>query len=247
MTKFKAFAIHLGISLIIFLIILSIIVFYWYPPPFFSTDGGWQGIRIIAAVDLVLGPLLTLIVYKKGKPKLKMDLTIIGFIQAGALAWGIWVVHHERPVAAVFTENRFSTVVSYQLSDAVTEKELKSYGDRTPVWIYSDLPEDINELQQLRIRALQSGKSLARFHEYYRPIGEKEKSSILASSFDLQEWTADKQKDKKVFDAFQKKYADILVCTTRQKNHSATQRRPVKYRFAGHRTTNSNKGKNTNT
>ncbi|MEJ2399037.1 MAG: hypothetical protein P8Z67_12590, partial [Gammaproteobacteria bacterium] len=101
MTKLKAFASHLGISFLIFLIILYFIIFKWYPFPFFSTDGGWQGIRIIIGVDLVLGPLLTLIVFKPGKPGLKFDLSVIAIMQAGALAWGIWTVHHQRPIAAV--------------------------------------------------------------------------------------------------------------------------------------------------
>jgi hypothetical protein len=61
-----AFAIPLAISLVIFAILTAIGVFVWAPDFFFTTDGGWQGIRILGAVDLVLGPLLTLIVYKHG-------------------------------------------------------------------------------------------------------------------------------------------------------------------------------------
>ncbi|MCG6936115.1 MAG: hypothetical protein LJE73_09510, partial [Proteobacteria bacterium] len=71
-SRWRAFLIHLGISLVIFLILAYIILIKWYPVPFFYTDGGWQGVRIVAAVDLVLGPLLTLLVYKHGKPGLKM-------------------------------------------------------------------------------------------------------------------------------------------------------------------------------
>lgn len=85
MSRFKAFSIHFAISFAIFLILLYFILFQWYPQPLFSTDGGWRIIRIIVGVDLVLGPLLTLIVFKAGKPGLKFDLTIIAFLQITAL------------------------------------------------------------------------------------------------------------------------------------------------------------------
>ena len=63
MTRISAFLVHLGISFAIFLALAYLVVFIWYPDFFFSTDGGWQGIRIIALVDLVLGPVLTLCVF----------------------------------------------------------------------------------------------------------------------------------------------------------------------------------------
>ena len=58
-TKLKATAIHLAMSLVIFSYLVYQIVYVWYPQPYFSVDGGWQGLRLIAAVDLVLGPLIT--------------------------------------------------------------------------------------------------------------------------------------------------------------------------------------------
>ena len=52
MTRYRAFAIHLGISLAIFTVLAYLVLAVWYPDLFFTTDGGWQGIRIIIAVDL---------------------------------------------------------------------------------------------------------------------------------------------------------------------------------------------------
>ena len=68
MSRFKAFGIHLGISFVIFVFLAYLVVMEWYPGLLFDTDGGWRGMRIIIAVDLVLGPLLTLVVYRAGKP-----------------------------------------------------------------------------------------------------------------------------------------------------------------------------------
>jgi len=161
MTKLKAFATHLGISLVIFIFLAAYIIYFWYPQPFFSTDGGWHGLRIIAAVDLVIGPVLTLIVYKPKKPGLKMDLTIIGLVQAAALSWGVWAVHYERPIAAVFAVNNFHTVTANDMKiKGFDEKKLKTFGKHTPVWIFSDLPTKTVELQKLYVESIQYGRSI---------------------------------------------------------------------------------------
>ncbi len=203
MTKLSAFLSHLGISFLLFIIILYIIIFHWYPEPFFTSDGGWQGIRIIAAVDLVLGPLLTLIVFKPGKKGLKMDLTIIGIIQVAALSWGIWIVHYERPIAAVYAENLFSTVTANDFKNqGLDGDKLKKYGDTTPVWIYSNLPEDFEALQEVRLQALQLGRPLHWFVEYYRPIDQVAINRINKKPFNIKEWIKDKPKDLAVYEKF---------------------------------------------
>ena len=68
MSRYLAAFYHLLISLVIFVFLAYLVVFVWYPDFFFDIDGGWEGMRIIIAVDLVLGPMLTLVVFKAGKP-----------------------------------------------------------------------------------------------------------------------------------------------------------------------------------
>ena len=92
MTRLSAFATHLGISFIIFLALAYLVVFHWYPGILFDADGGWRGMQIIFAVDLVLGPMLTLAVFKPGKPGLKTDMTFIGLLQTVCLIAGTYVV-----------------------------------------------------------------------------------------------------------------------------------------------------------
>src|SRR5215470_6530302 len=110
MNRIQAFLIHLGISLTIFGVLAYIVFAVWYPDFFFYTDGGWQGLRLLLGVDLVLGPLLTLIVYRAGKPGLRFDLTAIGTFQAACLAVGVWIVHGERPLAIVYVDGSFYTI-----------------------------------------------------------------------------------------------------------------------------------------
>lgn len=207
MTRFKAFASHLGISMMIFLVVLYLIIFKWYPPPFFTSDGGWQGIRIMVGVDLVLGPLLTLIVFKPGKPGLKFDLTMIGLVQAGALIWGIWTVHHQRPIAAVYVENYFAPVPHYEIKgQGMSLDKLKQFGDHPPYWIYSNLPKNFNELQRVTLQAIRTGQPLYTFTKYYAPIDKKAVKTMHDNSLNMQKWVKDKPAAAKIYQDFMQKH-----------------------------------------
>lgn len=200
MTRLKAFATHLGISLIIFLVVLYFILFQWYPFPFFTTDGGWKGIQILAFVDVVLGPLLTLIVFKPGKKHLKIDMTVIGLVQAAALAWGIWVIHHERPAAAVFVEDYFSTVTTYDIGNRLTPEERHKLGNRMPYIVNLNVPRE--KLQEVRLLALQTRRPMSLFTEYYAPLDTQGITAIVNQAADLAQHVADKPQFKTIYDRF---------------------------------------------
>lgn len=108
--RYQAFAVHMAISLVIFLILLVCITQYWYPGILFDTGNGWKAIGLIVGIDLILGPLLTLLVFNHNKTTLKMDLWIIALVQTAALAYGTWTIHQTRPVALAFVNNHFITI-----------------------------------------------------------------------------------------------------------------------------------------
>lgn len=171
MNRFGAFAVHLGISLVIFFILGYLIVFHWYPDFFFASDGGWQGIRIVALVDLVLGPTLTLVVYKKGKPSLKFDLSVIALIQAVCLVAGVWVVYVERPIAMVFSDGNFTSMSAddwHQVERPVPD--LSAFSDQPPAWVSVVLPEDPTEQGLIRGAALKASIPLRTMAEFYQPF-----------------------------------------------------------------------------
>ncbi len=88
MTRLRAFLVHLSLSAAIVGCSFAIVFFVWYPQPYFEVVGAWYLIRILFIVDVVLGPLLTFIVFKAGKPGLRFDLTVIALVQVAALAMG---------------------------------------------------------------------------------------------------------------------------------------------------------------
>jgi hypothetical protein len=202
-TKARAFSIHLGISLAIFGLLAYLVVEVWYPGFFFRTDGGWQGLRLLLGVDLILGPLLTLIVYRTGKPGLRMDLTLIGIVQASCLAAGVWIVHGERPLAVVYSDGAFYSVTAQSFREMnVPVPDLSALPGAYPKWAAVELPKDLDEQGAIRGTMLGSGRLLATLSERYVPFNpeavDAKEASPLAEITDrdrdtkaLVRWVAD--------------------------------------------------------
>jgi hypothetical protein len=105
--RYQAFAVHMAISLVIFSILLVCITQYWYPGILFDAGNGWKAIGIIAGIDLILGPLLTLIVFSPRKSSLKFDLAIILIVQFSALIFGTSTIYQNRPIALAYIGSNF--------------------------------------------------------------------------------------------------------------------------------------------
>ncbi len=171
MNRFSAFAVHMAISLAIFVVLAYLVIFEWYPGLFFDTDGGWRGMRIIIAVDLILGPTLTLIVFKPGKPGLKMDLTLIGILQAVCLTAGTYVVYSERPIAVAYTEGRFTVMTTDDYREAeVAAPNLSHFPGDDPKWVMVTLPEDEAAAGAIRRELFNSGQLLNTATDLYVPF-----------------------------------------------------------------------------
>ena len=154
MSRYLAAFYHLLISLVVFCFPAYLIAFVWYPEFFYAIDGGWEGMRIIIAVYLVLGPTLTLMVFKAGKPGLKFDLTLIGLLQSSCLLAGLYIVYSERPIFFVYYENHFYSSSSDTFKRYnVAVPDPYEFADKLPARVISRLPTDpieaANTLQAL--------------------------------------------------------------------------------------------------
>ena len=74
MNRLRAFLIHLTILAAFLGATFAVIYFVWYPEPYFEIVGAWYLVRIFLVVNIVVGPLLTLIIFKPGKWGLRFDL-----------------------------------------------------------------------------------------------------------------------------------------------------------------------------
>lgn len=130
LNRWQAFAIHLAISVLVFMALVALMVLFWFPGDLFLLDGGWQGLKLVAIIDLVLGPALTLILWNPKKKSLVFDMIVVALFQIGALAYGFITTYDQRTVALVFSERAFNTVSNADLEEGDTKLIEK---DGTPV------------------------------------------------------------------------------------------------------------------
>ena len=150
MSRGRAFFGHLLLSFAIVTTAFAAVFFLWYPTPFFAAVGASSIIRILIGVDLVLGPLLTLIVFKPGKRLLIVDVVFIAIVQISALIYGATVLFEERPYFAVFALDRFHILAEQDVNPATRAQfdwiEKPAIG---PLLASARLPETIEAQQRL--------------------------------------------------------------------------------------------------
>jgi hypothetical protein len=147
--RYIAALVHFLFSVCVFALFVGILLLFWFPNPYFSASGGWQGLRIVAAVDLVLGPLVTLVIFntKKSRRELISDISVVVFIQLAALSWGLKAVYEQRPVAVVYLDSSFYTVPAASLKgQGVDLADLEQFGTKAPVFVYVQRPDGGAEL-----------------------------------------------------------------------------------------------------
>jgi len=189
LSRFKAAGLHFIASLFLFSLLGFVVVQLWYPQPYFSASGGWQGLQIIALVDVVLGPCLTFIIYQSTKPRkeLMMDIGLIVLIQVSALAYGIHALHSQRPVALVFWENRFHTVPAQALSNqGIDIDTLRQFSQQSPAKVYAQNPLILAEKKEMLKRINEQRLPPTHQFDLYRSI-ESHKQAILSHSIDINE------------------------------------------------------------
>ena len=177
MNRWKAAAIHLSISLVVAALIVALLYFVWFPSPYFAAAGASGLILLLMGVDVCIGPLLTLLVVNRGKaPKLlRMDLTVIGVLQAIAFVYGLHVVIGARPVFIVAEVDRLVMVSADQLNDADLAKgdraEFRRRSLTGPVLVGA-LPPKGGISADFALQVMATGKDIDQLPRYYLPYDQ---------------------------------------------------------------------------
>ena len=204
MNRFQASAIHLGISLVIATLVGCLIYFVWYPHPYFQVAGGSNLMLLIMGVDIVIGPLLTLVVYKAGKKGLAFDLGCIAVLQTMAFFYGLSVIAQARPVFIVAALDRFIPVYANGLDDAdLAQAKRSEFATRSwtgPRLVGAKLPADAKEKNDLTFSGV-SGKDLEKFPKYYVPYADVA-DAMLAKAKPLAELAAKSPGNKTIVDRY---------------------------------------------
>lgn len=168
-SKLKAMVVHFAFSVVVFFGVLYFILWQWYPGALVDAEGGWKGLKLMAAVDLVLGPVLTFIIYnnKKSIKEITFDITIVVIIQLSALVWGGMQVYSERPVALVMWEGVFYTVTNdYYVKQNVSLEDLSVYSEESPLLIYAETNHSLLQLEETSRLNQMKIPSYAQVHLY---------------------------------------------------------------------------------
>lgn len=202
-TRWQAFSIHLALCAVLYVVLLYLILFHWYPQPYFAADGGWQGIRLITGVDLVLGPLLTLIVFKPGKPGLRRDLALIGILQTVAIVWGTWLVYEQRTAMVTYAYGSFYTLNPEQLQSAGDKAiQLAERTETVPPYGFIRLPENSRERTEFVLKNVFSGKPLHQLGDRYEALGKANIPEMLTQGLKLDQYVSISEQNQKAIDRF---------------------------------------------
>lgn len=171
MTRYRAALTHFALSMLVVGVVFVVVYFVWYPEPLFRGAGGRDLFLMLAFVDVTIGPLVTLLIFKPGKWGLKFDLTVIAILQVAALAYGAHVVFEARPAWIVFLKDRFDLVRANQLFEEEREKWKPPF-DREPLdgprIVGARVPKDPDEQLRTMLTAL-SGADVSSFPQHYVP------------------------------------------------------------------------------
>ena len=182
--KLRASAIHFLFSIVLALLCFAVVFFVLYPSPLAQATGVVFLFLLMLGVDVVLGPALTFIVYKKDKKTLKMDLMIIVLIQLSALLYGMYAMYQGRPVWIAFTADRFELV---RANDVIGKSLDYPLPVIRPKYIFVETkPQSPNEQLKIMLEEAQSNISVAQQPQYYRPILQA-KTQIQQRALQLKE------------------------------------------------------------
>ncbi|MGM8910623.1 TfpX/TfpZ family type IV pilin accessory protein [Psychrobacter sp. 1U1] len=184
--SFKAAAIHLSLSFLIAGALAILLFKFWYPVPLAEATGVFAIFAIVFFVDLIIGPLLTLIVYKKNKKSLVFDLATIAIIQIAALSYGIYSLSQARPVWLTFYNNRFETVKLNDIEKSYLENAPEQYTRFSwsgPKWVAAKPTGTFQQIKDLKF-GNKLGAKIAHQPALYYPI-EQAYPEIKTKAYDL--------------------------------------------------------------
>ena len=187
----KAFFIHVLISAVIVCVVLSLIKNFYYPNFLFASVGASRLFQLIFFVDIILGPVLTLIVFKPGKKGLFLDITVIATVQIAAMAYGVYSLHAGRPAYISFVVDRFEVVQANKVSTKNRFDKLQ-FNERylTCRLVHAALPEDVELRNDFMFERMSGGPELSESAHLYQPISSA-KSIILNKAVQISNLDAD--------------------------------------------------------
>ena len=169
MSRWKAAGIHFSLSVVLVSLVFVGLIALWYPPELWRMAKVGGLVMILASVDVTLGPLLTLAVFKHGKRGMKFDLAVIALLQIAGLVYGLHVMFQSRPVFLVAVPDRFDLVFANEIETEDLKQGAPGFntlGWFAPQRVAARIPTE-TEARNKRMLEVMEGKRLERNPKYF--------------------------------------------------------------------------------
>lgn len=176
--RLKFFLCHLSISLIIALLVIGLVSFVWYSFPLAKAVGVTHIFLMILMIDVIIGPLLGLLVYKEGKKSLKFDLTVITLLQLSALFYGVYSIEQGRPAWLVYNVDRFELVRKNEIVDQNINQAKPQFQQLSWLklqFVATEFAKDANQRSDNMFAEILGGISIAQRPERYVELNKAKK------------------------------------------------------------------------
>jgi hypothetical protein len=175
--RIKAFGWHLLGSTAALSLTLGLMYLGWYHWPGWYLADMPAVVAIMIGVDVVLGPLLTLIIANPAKARREFarDVGLIVIVQLVAFTYGVITLWNGRPLYYAYSENCLSVVQAQDLDRASADTARAQRAPFAPQWyslprwIWAPLPKDTEEAGKIVQSALAGGYDVTARPLYFRP------------------------------------------------------------------------------
>lgn len=125
----KASLFHFLASLAVAAVTALLVFYVWYPWPLSEIQGGRELFWLVVSVDVICGPLLTMVLWNPAKPRRELiqDMAIVVVLQSAALIYGLYTVAIVRPVYIVYEVDRLRVVSASEIDSAHLPQALPEY------------------------------------------------------------------------------------------------------------------------
>jgi hypothetical protein len=183
----KAAIAHFCLSVLVALIAAGLVFGLWFPGAYRDMAGGTELFLLIVIVDMVCGPLLTLVLFNplKSRRELFLDLGLVALVQLAALMYGLWTLWDVRPLYFPHEFDRFKVVSLNDLRGADiagVPLELQPGFFKGPITVGLREPRSPEERNKVLFAALSGGADYGERPDFYVPFDAAAAQKTLARS-----------------------------------------------------------------
>jgi hypothetical protein len=184
--RLKAAGIHLSLSLAAAGTLVLLASKVWYPAPLFALSNGRDIFLLVVACDMVLGPMMTLIVFNTRKPRAELvrDLAIIAIVQLAAMGYGVSTLLIARPAYIVYNAGQFNVPLANELTQPKAKEGAPEPAPVSAPWFGPELmgarlPESTAERNDLVFSSVEGKGDVYQMPHYFVPYDEV-RSEVIA-------------------------------------------------------------------